>query len=415
MTSPPEKAWHADGRPSGFHKEISLVDLSATVGRGGNCMPSIDFTNVLDNLTFVICVITVRFTADGLRRLTLDAGRKREGRVSSKFYDGQLGFLALVNALVIAASLFLVGPKFVSLFNLQSMATQVSELGLLALGVMLAMVAGRGGIDLSGIALANLSGVFAFMLAPHLASSTEAPVSYCFAFAGISLVVGLIGGAINGFLVGYANLTPIIATLGTQMLYTGIAVGLTGGSALRLGYILPLDDFANLPVMGVPISFALFLAIAGLLTLVLRYSRYGTRLFLLGSNDVAARYAGIPVRRMYFVTYTIAGLLASLAGVIIAARTSSVKWDYGTSYVMVAILIAVMAGVRPEGGYGRVICVLMSAIALQMLSSLFNFMEISNFFRDCAWGLLLLLFLAVSRVDLGVYLRFRVAEGPGRA
>ncbi|MDV7145579.1 ABC transporter permease [Tropicimonas sp. TH_r6] len=335
--------------------------------------------------------------------------------MSSKFYDGQLGFLALVNAMVIVASLFLVGPKFVGLYSMQSMATQVSELGLLALGVMLAMAAGRGGIDLSGIALANLSGVIAFNLAPQFATAADAPMLYCWVFAAISIIVGILGGAINGTLVGYAGLTPIIATLGTQMLFTGIAVGLTGGSALRLGYIPPLDDFANLPVMGVPISFALFLGVAFALAIVLRYTKYGMRLFLLGSNDVAARYAGIPVRRMYFITYTIAGMLASVAGIIIAARTSSVKWDYGTSYVMVAILIAVMAGVRPEGGYGRVICVVISACALQLMSSLFNFMHLSNFFRDCAWGLLLLLFLAASKVDLSMYLRFRTPVRPGRA
>ena len=75
--------------------------------------------------------------------------------------------------------------------------------------------------------------------------------------------------------------------------------------------------------------------------------------------------------------------------------------------MLIAILIVVMAGVRPSGGYGRVVCVVLSAIALQMLSSLFNFMGISNFFRDCAWGLLLLLFLASARIDLRPFMRVR--------
>ncbi len=70
----------------------------------------------------------------------------------------------------------------------------------------------------------------------------------------------------------------------------------------------------------------------------------------------------------------------------------------------IAILIVVMAGVRPDGGYGRTVCVVLSATALQMLSSLFNFLDISNFFRDCAWGLLLIVFLATSRVDLRAFL-----------
>jgi simple sugar transport system permease protein len=137
---------------------------------------------------------------------------------------------------------------------------------------------------------------------------------------------------------------------------------------------------------------------------VLRFTPFGFKLYLMGSNAKAARYAGIPQRRMLLLTYTVCGVLASIAGIIIAARTSSVKWDYGSSYVLIAILIVVMAGVRPDGGYGRTVCVVLSATALQMLSSLFNFLDISNFFRDCAWGLLLIVFLATSRVDLRAYL-----------
>jgi len=78
-----------------------------------------------------------------------------------------------------------------------------------------------------------------------------------------------------------------------------------------------------------------------------------------------------------------------------------VKWDYGQSYLLIAILITVMAGVKPEGGYGRMTCLFLSATALQLLSSMLNFAEVSNFFRDCAWGLLLLVFLAISRYDVG--------------
>jgi simple sugar transport system permease protein len=86
-----------------------------------------------------------------------------------------------------------------------------------------------------------------------------------------------------------------------------------------------------------------------------------------------------------------------------------VKWDYGSSYVMIAILIVVAAGVRPAGGYGRLICVVLSATALQLLSSMFNFLDVSNFFRDCAWGLMLLLFLAVSRFDARAWWRAQFA------
>lgn len=319
--------------------------------------------------------------------------------------DRQTLFLALINCAVLVAGAVLAGATFMDSYNLQSMASQVPELGLLALGVMLAMISGNGGIDLSGIALANFSGIVAFLIARHYISADDAPLLFAWAFAGLAVAIGIMGGLLNGVVIAYARLTPLIATLGTQLLFTGFAVFLTNGSALSMGFIEPLDNFGNMPVFGVPMCFAAFLAIAAVLAFLLKYTPFGVKLMLLGSNAKAARYGGINEKRMLLVTYTLCGVLASVAGIIIAARNSSVKWDYGGSYVLIAILIAVLGGVKPEGGYGKVICVLLSATALQILSSLFNFMNISNFFRDLAWGVLLLALLASARVHLGYWLQ----------
>ena len=322
--------------------------------------------------------------------------------------DRQTLFLAAINCLVLVAGAILAGHGFLDSYNLQSMAAQVPELGLLAFGVMLAMVSGNGGIDLSGIALANLAGIVAFGVARTVVPVADEPLLFSWTFAGLALIVGLAGGFFNGLIIAYARLTPLIATLGTQLLFTGLAIYLTNGSAVGMGYIEPLDNFGNLPVFGVPLCFALFLVIAAALAFSLRYTRFGVQLMLLGSNAKAARYGGINERRMLLVTYTICGVLASVAGIVIAARNSSVKWDYGSSYVLIAILIAVLGGVKPEGGHGKVVCVLLASTALQILSSLFNFMNISNFFRDLAWGLLLLMLLASARINIGYWLK------PGR-
>jgi simple sugar transport system permease protein len=160
-----------------------------------------------------------------------------------------------------------------------------------------------------------------------------------------------------------------------------------------------LGELGNGNVFGVPISFLIFCAILLALGLVLKHTPFGVRLFLLGTNPKAARYAGIPQERILVATYATSGLLAGVAGVLIAARNVNVKWDYGQSYLLIAILIAVMAGVKPEGGYGRVTCLFLSTTVLQLLSSMLNFASLSNFFRDFAWGLLLLLSLAASRDD----------------
>jgi len=321
--------------------------------------------------------------------------------------DRQLLFLLLVNVAVFSVGAAFVGGSFSGLYNVQSMASQVPELGLLALGVALAMMSGNGGIDLSGIALANLASIIGFMLARHFIALDDAPMMFAWVFAGVVLLIGVLGGFVNGVLIAHAGLTPLIATLGTQLLFTGISVFLTNGSGMVMGYIEALDDFGNSPFLGVPLCFALFVMIAALLAFVLRYTPFGMRLMLLGSNAKAARYGGINEKRMLLATYTLSGVLASVAGFVIASRNASVKWDYGSSYVLIAILIAVLGGVRPEGGYGRVVCVVLAAMALQILSSLFNFMDISNFFRDLAWGALLLVLLASAKVQFGQWLRIK--------
>ncbi len=314
--------------------------------------------------------------------------------------DGNLVLLVTLFAVLLVAGGLLSGGTYLSLFNLQSMASQVPEIGLLAIGVMLAMCAGDGGIDLSGIAMANLAGVASGLFAMSIFPVDEAPVLFTVTFVIGCAVVGLIGGTLNGLIISRLGITPILCTLGTQMFFTGVTVVLSGGRAVRIGTPEPLYEIGNGYVLGIPISFLMFIGVATLLGLVLRHTPYGVKLMMTGSNQKAAEFSGFARARIVTTTYALSGLLAGLAGLIIAARNVNVKWDYGTTYLLIAILVAVMAGVKPEGGYGRVINVVLAAIILQLLSSLLNFVGLSNFVRDLAWGALLLCFLFVNRFAL---------------
>ncbi|TNB48905.1 ABC transporter permease [Martelella lutilitoris] len=314
--------------------------------------------------------------------------------------DGQLLVLAVMNLGLLAIGALISGGTFLSIFNLQSMATQVPEIGLLAIGVALAMCAGNGGIDLSGISLANLAGVVSAIIVTSFLDPYDQPMTFTATFALIAVLVGCLGGLINGLLISFVGITPILCTLGTQMAFTGLAVIVSGGRAVTVGDPDPLYNIGNGFIFAVPIGFIIFIAVATVIGLAVRYTPYGKWLMLGGSNLKAATFAGFPKRAVITTTYTLSGLLAGIAGVIIAARNVNVKWDYGTSYLLIAILVAVMAGVRPQGGYGRIICVVLSAIALQLMSSLLNFGGFSNFVRDFAWGALLLAFLVIGRHDL---------------
>ena len=314
--------------------------------------------------------------------------------------DPQLVFLTAINVVLLAVGAVAAGGAFVGLDNLQSMAGQVPEIGLLAIGVMLAMASGNGGIDLSGIALANLAGVIGATVVSRMISPEASPLAFSLAFGAVTILAGIVGGAFNGLLIARLGLAPILCTLGTQMLFTGVAVVISDARAVTVGDAGLLFSLGNDNVLGVPIAFAVFLMAALLVGAMLKFSPFGVRLMLMGTNATAARFAGFGRGRMLLGAYTLSGLMAGLAGVIIAARNVNVKWDYGQSYLLVAILIVVMAGVKPEGGYGRMTCVVLSAIALQLPSSLLNFLNFSNFFRDFGWGLLLLVFLAAIRFDL---------------
>ncbi|GAB4066435.1 ABC transporter permease [Ancylobacter sonchi] len=325
---------------------------------------------------------------------------------------GQLVMLVVINVALLAFGAAISAGTFLSPFNLQSMAGQLPEIGFLAIGVMLAMCAGNGGIDLSGIALANLSGVASAVVIGTFLSSADQPTAYSLAFIAGALVVGVLGGMFNGLLISRLNITPILCTLGTQMLFTGLAVVASGGRAVAVGSPDFLSEIGNGLFLGVPISFVIFIAVAAFIAALLKFTPFGLWLMLMGTNPKAAVYAGFPRTKVLIATYATSGLLSGLAGVIIAARNVNVKWDYGTSYLLIAILIAVMAGVRPEGGYGRVICVVLAAIALQLMSSMLNFGGLSNFVRDFAWGALLLTFLAVGRYNLVGFLNPNKGKKP---
>ncbi|MEQ5842316.1 ABC transporter permease [Paraburkholderia acidicola] len=312
------------------------------------------------------------------------------------FADRQLNFLLIVNVLVVLVATVLSHGLFVGIDNLQSMGSQLPELGLLALGIMLSMISGNGGIDLSGVGLANLSGIVAALIVPHFVSGDDSPMLYTSLFCVIVVAMGLLGGLLNGIVIARLQLTPILCTLGTQLLFTGFAVVLSNGASVHVDYVDPLSDIGNGTVFQIPISFVIFIAAIVVLGWLLRRSPFGLRLYLMGTNPKAAFYAGIPRTRMLVLTYTMCGVLASLAGLISTSHTSSAKWDYGNSYLLIAILIAVMGGVNPSGGYGRIICVFFAATVLQFLSSLFNLLGVSQFFGDCTWGFLLLLSLAFA-------------------
>jgi len=305
--------------------------------------------------------------------------------------DNHIRFLLVANIVIIVVAALATHGLFLDSYNIKSMAKQLPELGLLAMGIMLAMISGEGGIDLSVIGIANLAAIVAGLTARTYFGGKEQGLSFMLVFIAVALAVGMIAGLINGLLISRVGFTAILATLGTSLIFTGLAVAFSGGPAVTLGYRIPFVEIGNGSVFNIPFSFMIFAIAAIVISFMLNRTAFGLRLFLMGSNPKAARYTGINNKNILLISYMLSGVLASFAGIIIASSASSAKWDYGSSYLLVAILIAVMGGINPDGGHGRMAGLVLATIAMQMMSSSLNLLGASVFLKNMMWGLLLLL------------------------
>jgi simple sugar transport system permease protein len=309
----------------------------------------------------------------------------------------------IVQLLIITAVIFLLMSalephKFLRYYNFESISFIFPELGIVAIAMMLAML--TGGIDLSVIGIANLAGILAGVfftrLYPAAADAgTAAELLRVAAGVVLALGVGLLAGTLNGLLIARGKITPILATLGTGQIFTGFCMVLTGGPAI-VGFPAWWGFIGNGKILGIAVPLLLFLVVAVLIAVMLTRTPFGLNLFLIGTNPRAAVFAGLRTERMVIYSYMLSGTLAALAGIVLSGRTNAAKSDYGTSYLLQAVLISVLGGTNPAGGKGTVLGVSIAVIALMLLASGFQMMRFSNHLIDFIWGGFLLLVMVIN-------------------
>ena len=294
----------------------------------------------------------------------------------------------------------LVPDRFLHADNFASMAIQMSELGLYSVAMTLSLLI--GGIDLSVVAVANLAAILSALtvhvMVPGGAGPFAATAGFTVALV-VALAVGGVVGAINGLLIARLGVPAILATLGTMTFFSGVAFGVTGGSSIS-GLPDSLTGVGNSAVAGVPVLFMVFLVVWFASDVLVRRTAFGSDMILIGTSLRVARFSGIATGRVIFGTHLLTALIASIAGFSSLMRTNSANADYGGTYVLLAILVSVLGGVSVNGGSGRLIGVLWALAILQLLSTGFNmlllFVSDGNFFRDFAWGFLLLLIMSLT-------------------
>jgi simple sugar transport system permease protein len=303
-------------------------------------------------------------------------------------------FIIMVGVFLLMASL---SPSvFLTVDSFSSMAFQFPEFGILALAMMLTMIS--GGIDLSVVGIANLTSIIASIIMIEFIPEGASGIPIIGLAVIASLAVGVLCGLFNGFAVAKVGIPPILVTLGTMQLFMGLAIVITKGKAI-VGLPELFSEIGNGSLGFIPVPLIVFIICISVSYLLLNRRAYGMKLQMLGANPTAARYSGINNTVVLLKTYAISGLFAAASGLLIVAHTNSAKADYGVSYILQAILIAVMGGVDPKGGFGKVSGVVMAVLTLQFLSSGLNTLHVGNFFKDFMWGVVLLLVMVVNELS----------------
>ena len=306
------------------------------------------------------------------------------------------GLLALLLAL--AGFFALVEPvTFPRGTTLQAMMFQLPELGLLSLAMAIPLVS--GGINLAIIATANQAGLLMAWILTALMPPDASGAALALWLAG-ALAAGLVlcvaVGLLTGLLVAVLGVHPILVTLGTMTLLHGFSIYFTRGRTLS-GFPDALVAVSNETILGIPISFLLFALVAALVHLLLSRTPLGVRIHMIGSNLEATRFSGVDTRRVLVWVYLLSSLLCWLAAVVMMARFNSAGADIAQSYLLVTILAAILGGIDPYGGFGRILGLFLALCILQVIASGYNLMGLSPHLALASWGLILLLVMATKR------------------
>ncbi|WP_147181223.1 ABC transporter permease [Ciceribacter naphthalenivorans] len=275
---------------------------------------------------------------------------------------------------------FLMNPQ-----RLTIMILQVSVIGIIAVGVTQVII--TGGIDLSSGSVVGMTAMFSASFAQASTwpralypSLTDMPF---FVPITVGILVGLLAGFINGQLIARTKIPPFIATLGMMVTARGISKWYTKGQPVS-GLS---DDFIFIGTGIAPVI--VFLIVALIFHIALRYTRYGKFTYAIGANVQAARVSGINVEAHLIKVYAIAGMLAGLAGVVTAARAQTAQAGMGVMYELDAIAAAVIGGTSLAGGAGRITGTVIGTIILGVMTSGFTFLRVDAYYQEIIKGMII--------------------------
>lgn len=312
------------------------------------------------------------------------------------------------------------------LFNeqrLNVMILQVAITGVIALGVTQVIII--GGIDLSSGSIVGAAAMIGMSFAqtaivngnpnPKAIFGPELMDLPVIVPIVVGLGVGLLAGLINGLLIAYTKIPPFIATLGMMVSARGVARWWSNGNpisfptesygAVANGDLLGRLTFGLVPWAGQNPAIV-FVVLAILFQVIMTYTVYGKRSYAIGSNEAAARMSGINVDRHKVLVYTIAGLLAAVAAVLLTSKNLTAQAGMGLQYELDAIAMAVIGGVSLSGGRGSMAGTVLGAMIFSVIISGFTSIRLDAYYQEMVKGAII-----VGAVVLDQWRQRRGARG----
>jgi len=287
-------------------------------------------------------------------------------------------FGLLLVILLVGLFLSLSDDIFMSVANLTNVARQVSINGILAVGVTFVLL--TGGVDLSLGSVVALSGVACATFAHPGDHSVFVPIA-------VGLLTGAACGLVNGTLVTLGGVAPFIVTLGMMTIARGLALIFSGGR--------PVADMSNEltalagDLFGIPIPMLCFAGVAAAAWFFLSNFRLGRHIYAVGGNENAARAAGVPVEQVKLFAYGLCGLLAGLAGVVLAARITTGQPNAGQAYELDAIAAVVIGGTSLAGGVGTITGTLLGVLLIGVINNGLDLQGVSSYYQAVIKGVII--------------------------
>jgi len=291
--------------------------------------------------------------------------------------------IALIGLIVLGATL---SPFFLTPGNFSNLITALMEVAIMALPMTLIIVAGE--IDLSVESMVGLtSAVLGFLWAAGVPLWIGIP---------FVLVVGALGGLMNGLLIARGGLPSLVVTLGTLALFRGLALIVLGPRGVSdFPPTFTQLGFGVVPGTLIPWPFVIFVALAVLLGIVLHRTWVGRQIYAIGKNTGAARFSGVRVTRIRVGVFVLSGLIAALAGVILTSRLSTARADAGQGMTLTVVTVVLLGGVNIFGGSGTIPGVVLAVLVVAVMQNALRLASVTVEVQSVALGLLLILSVVI--------------------